>query len=251
MTGTTLDIIKHFKAELSAYCEVHEERQPTNTIDNACTHSAIFIGPTANFQGRYKFLYLKTGKRITRKKFSAVPMPVYVVKRVEKLATIDAQLDEDLTCEDHNNTPIEDANDTTKGSATAGVDIETPGLEIGIRTLVEENPNKNEKDTDTEHYIESVKENTWKKWQEIEGEAITGITPEVDTLETTGVTAEHTSQSIDDAKAIQTAKHKYIGEALPEDELLPEDEALLEDKVLPEDKGDGGEIEGEDVIPED
>ena len=65
------------------------------------------------------------------------------------------------------------------------------------------------------------------------------------------MTAEHTSQSIDDAKAIQTAKHKYIGEALPEDELLPEDEALLEDKVLPEDKGDGGEIEGEDVIPED
>ena len=78
-----------------------------NWIDYAHTRSAILLGPTSNFQGSYTFICLKTGKRITHKKFSVVKMPDSVVKRVEEVSTIDAQLDEDLNFEDHNNFPIE------------------------------------------------------------------------------------------------------------------------------------------------
>ena len=40
-------------------------------------------------------------------------MPDSVVKQMEELTTIDAQLDKDLTFEDREKIPIEDANDTT------------------------------------------------------------------------------------------------------------------------------------------
>ena len=55
-------------------------------------------------------------------------MPDSVVKRVEELATIDSQLDEDLNFEDRNNIPIEDSDETTEGSDTTGVELETPGV---------------------------------------------------------------------------------------------------------------------------
>ena len=50
-------------------------------------------------------------------------MPELVVKRLEKLATIYAQFDEELTFEDPDNTPIEEYNDTTKGNAVIRVEI--------------------------------------------------------------------------------------------------------------------------------
>ena len=85
-------------------------------------------------------------------------MPDSVVKRVEELATIDSQLDEDLNFEDRNNIPIEDSDETTEGSDTTGVELETPGVdvelgnpgvEIGIRTPGVENPDINKQDDET------------------------------------------------------------------------------------------------------
>ena len=60
-------------------------------------------------------------------------MPDSVVKRVEELTTINAQLYEDLTFEDSDNITIQDADDTTEGSDTPGVELETlgVGLELG------------------------------------------------------------------------------------------------------------------------
>ena len=121
MTGTTLDWKKYCKAKLCAYCEVHEEYKPTNTIYDARTRSAIFIVLTANLQGIYTFLCLKTGNRITRKKFSVVPMTASVVEQVEELATTDVQFEEGITFEDRNNISIEDANGTNGAAASKGV----------------------------------------------------------------------------------------------------------------------------------
>ena len=94
MTGTTLYWTKHLKSEFGAYCEVHEEHKPTNTIDNECNRSAICLGSIENFQGSYTFLCLNTGNWITCKKFIMVPMPVSVVERVEKLATTNTQFND-------------------------------------------------------------------------------------------------------------------------------------------------------------
>jgi hypothetical protein len=73
-TGTTLDYNKHCKLLFGAYVETHEMNTPTNTMKEI-TRAAICLGPTANFQGSYKFLCLRTGRRITRKQFRELPMP--------------------------------------------------------------------------------------------------------------------------------------------------------------------------------
>jgi hypothetical protein len=56
------------------------------------TRGAICLGPTANFQGSYKFLCIRTGRRITRKKCKEVPMPTSVIRAVEALAAQDKQV---------------------------------------------------------------------------------------------------------------------------------------------------------------
>ena len=131
-----------------------------NQIDYAHTRSAICLGTTSNFQGSYNFLCLHTGKRITRNQFSEVPIPDSVVKLLEEFSTINAQLDKDLNFEYREKITIENANDTTKGANTIGVELETPGVEvelwtpgveIGTRTPGVENPNTNEEDSDTEN----------------------------------------------------------------------------------------------------
>ena len=101
MNGKILYWAKLFKAEFGSCCEVHKEHSPMtkNRVDYAHTCSAICLGTTSKFQGSYTFLCLKTGKCINLKQFSVVPMPDSVVKWVEELAIIDAQLDEDLTFE--------------------------------------------------------------------------------------------------------------------------------------------------------
>ena len=70
-----------------------------------------------------------------------------VVKRVEELATIDAQLYEDLTFEDRNNIPIEDTDNTTEGADTAKMELETPGVEVELINTGVENQNINEEET--------------------------------------------------------------------------------------------------------
>jgi hypothetical protein len=68
MTGTTLDYNKHCRLPFGAYVETHEGNDTTNTMVER-TRGAICLGPTANFQGSYKFFCLDTGRRVTRKQF--------------------------------------------------------------------------------------------------------------------------------------------------------------------------------------
>jgi hypothetical protein len=88
MTGTSLDYRKHCKVPFGAYVETHKENSPTNTMYER-TRGAICLGPSANFQGSYKFLCLRTGKNIVRKQFTELSMPDSVIKRVEAIAARD------------------------------------------------------------------------------------------------------------------------------------------------------------------
>jgi hypothetical protein len=90
MTGTALDFNKHCQIPFGAYAEVHEDRNITNTMSER-TQPSICLGPTANFQGSYKFLSLRTGKRITCKQFKELPMPDLIIKRVEAMAEREQQ----------------------------------------------------------------------------------------------------------------------------------------------------------------
>jgi hypothetical protein len=43
-----------------AYCETHEDNEPTNSMQSRALPT-ICLGPTDNFQGSYHFLNLLTG----------------------------------------------------------------------------------------------------------------------------------------------------------------------------------------------
>jgi hypothetical protein len=113
---------KHCRLPFGAYVETHEENKPSNTLKER-TRAAICLGPTANFQGSYKFLCLHTGRRITRKQFRELPMSSSVIEAMEALADHDKQegtlefTDRDVNAYDD----LYDTNQPTDG--VAGVDI--------------------------------------------------------------------------------------------------------------------------------
>jgi hypothetical protein len=125
MTGTTLDYNKHCKLSFGAYVEMHEMNTPTNTEKKGRVRQ--YLGPTANFQGSYKFLCLRTGRRITRKQFRELPMPATVIEAIDALAEREKQ-DSNLDFTDHDGSPYEnlenDTNQPTDGDAV--VDNEDP-----------------------------------------------------------------------------------------------------------------------------
>ena len=85
LTRRSLDYNKHCKLPPGAYCLVHEEILPTNSMKERAT-GAIAIGPTANLQGAYRFMSLKTGHIITRREWTVMPVPPEAIERVESMA---------------------------------------------------------------------------------------------------------------------------------------------------------------------
>jgi hypothetical protein len=76
----------------------------TNTLAER-TMGTICLGPSANFQGSYKFLSLAMGQNIRRKQFTELPMPNTVIKLVEAFASKEKQGNE-ITFYDRINNPI-------------------------------------------------------------------------------------------------------------------------------------------------
>lgn len=77
-----LDAKLHCKIPFGAYCEVHNDRDITNTMESR-TEQAICLGPTGNLQGSYKFFSLTTGKKIIRRKFTEMPITGIVIAQIE------------------------------------------------------------------------------------------------------------------------------------------------------------------------
>ncbi len=78
----------HCRSPFGSYCEVHVDPDITNTL-NPRTKRAICMGPTGNLQGSYKFLSLVTGKKVTQRKFTEMPITESVIKQVEAMAVKD------------------------------------------------------------------------------------------------------------------------------------------------------------------
>ncbi len=72
-------------APFGAYCKVHEENVLTNSMLSRGI-PAICLGPTRILQGTYSFLNLATGLVIKRRRFTELPAPDSVIKRVSTLA---------------------------------------------------------------------------------------------------------------------------------------------------------------------
>ena len=80
-----LDFTEHCHIEFGAYAQVHEENQPTNSMELKTT-GAIALGSKYNFQSGYKFYSLTTGKVIDHRSFTELPITSDVIARIEELA---------------------------------------------------------------------------------------------------------------------------------------------------------------------
>ena len=65
-----------------AYVQVHDDLNVTNTMESRTT-GAINLGPTGNIQGTHKFLSLKTGDLIVRRKWTELPVPSEVIDKLD------------------------------------------------------------------------------------------------------------------------------------------------------------------------
>jgi hypothetical protein len=90
LTGDRFDYNKHCRISFGAYAQVHDEPTPSNS-QFARTSGAICLGPAANLQGGYRFLHLTSGKKITRRHWTALPMPKEVIARVDQLGKAEGQ----------------------------------------------------------------------------------------------------------------------------------------------------------------
>ena len=79
ITGIKLDYSKQFCLLFGSYVQVHNNPSPTNST-TARTIGAIALIPTGNLQGGYKFLNLWTVKKITRRNWIHLPMPIKLLK---------------------------------------------------------------------------------------------------------------------------------------------------------------------------
>ena len=68
----------HCKAPFGAYFEVHVNPDITNTVEPKTKWG--FFEPTRNMQGSYKFLSFLTGKKVTQRKFTEMPIMDSVIK---------------------------------------------------------------------------------------------------------------------------------------------------------------------------
>jgi hypothetical protein len=79
--GRKLDYNKDMKLSFGDYAQVHQDDIITNTMAER-TVGALALGPMGNIQGGYRFLNLATWKPITRRKWTALPVPQHVIDHV-------------------------------------------------------------------------------------------------------------------------------------------------------------------------
>jgi len=104
MSGQNINY-KQYSLPFGTYCQVHEEDRQCNSLA-ARTQGALSLGPSSNRQGGQLFYSLNTGRVISRRSWTIIPMPQSVITRVNELAEDQQHL---LTFTDRNGDEIGDA----------------------------------------------------------------------------------------------------------------------------------------------
>ena len=83
------ELVSQIKLDaFGSYCAMRIDPDITNTQEPR-TNLAICMGPTGNLQGSYKLLSFVTGKKVTQRKFTDMPVTEAVIKQVEVMAVKD------------------------------------------------------------------------------------------------------------------------------------------------------------------
>jgi hypothetical protein len=81
-----LDFNKHCTIAQFSYVQAHEEPQPSNSQMPRAL-DCIYLRPLANLQGGHELLHLATGRVITRRNVTVIPMTPSVIKTIKDMAT--------------------------------------------------------------------------------------------------------------------------------------------------------------------
>jgi len=90
MTGKANIDYNSCKIGFVSYALVFEDNDPTNTT-KLCSTGAVALNPTGNTEGDYHFMSLTTGRRLSCRQWTAVPMPDAVIAAVEARAEAERQ----------------------------------------------------------------------------------------------------------------------------------------------------------------
>jgi hypothetical protein len=90
LNGERFDHTKHCRIAFGSYAQLQDEPSRSNT-QIARMSDAICMGPAANLHGGYNLWHLTSGKKITRCKWTELPMPQKVIARVNQLGQADGQ----------------------------------------------------------------------------------------------------------------------------------------------------------------
>ena len=82
---TNLDYNKHCVVPFGTYVHANHKTTPTNT-NAPRTLDAIYLRPTDNIQGGHELMDLNSGRVITRRKVTEIPVTELVIKAVEQMA---------------------------------------------------------------------------------------------------------------------------------------------------------------------
>ena len=85
MIGQEIDYNKHVRLEFGEYVQTHEEHDSSMTDR---TLGAICLGPTGSERGTHWFMCVASGARITRSRWTKLPMPKEVIRRVSEIGRL-------------------------------------------------------------------------------------------------------------------------------------------------------------------
>jgi hypothetical protein len=86
--GTRISYKRDLGLKFGQYVEVHEQHQVTNTMASR-TRPAIALCPKGNKQGSWNFFALDTDTAILRDNWTKLPMPNWIVEKLNKKAETD------------------------------------------------------------------------------------------------------------------------------------------------------------------
>ena len=84
MIGESLHYKQHLNIQIGQYFQLHVEDTPHNRIQPH-TKGAISMGPSGNVQGGFKFMSLRSFKKITSQSLDIIMMPDTVIDQVDLL----------------------------------------------------------------------------------------------------------------------------------------------------------------------
>ena len=85
LTGKVIDYNKHCQVPFGAYVQANNEPSPTNT-NAPRTIDCIYLRPFPNLQGGHELMDLRSGRVITRRRITEVPVTELVIQAVEHMA---------------------------------------------------------------------------------------------------------------------------------------------------------------------